>query len=118
VNERDAFLRGARLFDAGAFFEAHEAWEEQWLVETDPARKKLFQGLIQVAAGFHKLRARADGASAARLLAKGLAKLESSPAEVGWIGRGPFCDRIRAWRDALGEGKGAEEPSAIPKLTE
>jgi hypothetical protein len=31
---------GARLFDAGEFFEAHEAWEERWRVATDKAERE------------------------------------------------------------------------------
>jgi predicted metal-dependent hydrolase len=28
-------VRGARLLDGGAYFEAHEAWEDRWRLETD-----------------------------------------------------------------------------------
>jgi predicted metal-dependent hydrolase len=91
--------RGARLFDAGRFFEAHEVWEERWLVETDGGRRRLLQGLIQIAAGFHKLGAARAGAaaSAARLFARGLAKLDACPALVGELGLGPFCAGVQAY---------------------
>ncbi len=112
----DAFLRGARLFDDGQFFEAHEAWEERWLVEREPGPRTFLQGLIQVAAGFHKLRAVRDRASAARLLAKGLAKLESQPDGMEGGSLRPFCDGVRAWRDALAGAAGAAEPAEIPPL--
>jgi predicted metal-dependent hydrolase len=49
----DSLEEGRALFNAGRFFEAHERWEEAWLVETGAARL-LLQGLIQVAAGFLK----------------------------------------------------------------
>ncbi len=116
MTDSDAFLRGTHLFDRGAFFEAHEAWEERWLVETDASARQFFQGLIQVAAGFHKLRAVGDRASAARLLARGLAKLEACPDGIEGRSLGPFCEGVRAWRDALGGGSGGQEPSAIPRL--
>ncbi len=73
---REALREGARLFDEGAFFDAHEAWEERWRVETDEASRRLLQGLIQIAAGFHKLLVMRDSASASRLLERGLSKLE------------------------------------------
>jgi predicted metal-dependent hydrolase len=41
----ETFRRGARLFDAGAFFDAHEAWEERWRVETDPETRRFLHGL-------------------------------------------------------------------------
>ena len=94
------FARGARLFDAGAFFEAHEAWEERWLVETNETRRRLLQGLIQVAAAFHKLIVMGSADSASRLLAKGLAKLDSSPANIGGMSVCVFRDAV-IHRDAL-----------------
>jgi predicted metal-dependent hydrolase len=45
--------RGRKLFNSGLYFEAHEAWEDAWRVETGPVRLML-HGLIQVAAGLHK----------------------------------------------------------------
>jgi predicted metal-dependent hydrolase len=116
ASHADAFHRGARLFDDGDFFAAHEAWEERWLVEREPWPRTLLQGLIQVAAGFHKLRAVRDRASAARLLAKGLAKLETQPEGMDGGSLRPFCDGVRAWRDALAGATGEGEPPQIPML--
>ncbi len=65
----EAFGRGARLFDAGMFFEAHEAWEERWKV-AERDEKRLLQGLIQIAAGFHKLLVMQSPEAAQRLLAR------------------------------------------------
>jgi predicted metal-dependent hydrolase len=45
---------GIRHFARQEFFEAHEVWEDQWHLE-DGEAKKFLQGLIQVAAGFHKI---------------------------------------------------------------
>ncbi len=116
MGHQEAFLRGARLFDVGAFFEAHEAWEERWLVETDAGGRLFFQGLIQIAAGFHKLRVAGDRASAARLLERGLAKLEACPAAIAGTSLAPFCDAVRGWRDAL-RIEGGRDPPGIPRLT-
>ena len=50
-----AHLRtGAEAFDRGEYFAAHEAWEDAWRLEQGDART-ILQGLIQLAAAFHKL---------------------------------------------------------------
>jgi len=105
---REALREGARLFDEGAFFEAHEAWEERWRVETDEASRRLLQGLIQIAAGFHKLLVMRDSASAARLLERGLAKLEGRADLV------EFRLAVQACAERLGDG--AFDASSIPML--
>jgi uncharacterized protein len=54
--EGEWLLRGAALFDAGQYFEAHEAWEEGWRLQArDSASADLYQGLAQCAAAAHKL---------------------------------------------------------------
>jgi predicted metal-dependent hydrolase len=103
----EAFLGGARLFDAGRFFEAHEAWEKHWLVETDETRRQFLQGLIQIAAGFHKLYEKNAAESAERLFTRGLAKLEACPSVIEELQLAAFCERIRT-RDF--------DRAAIPKL--
>lgn len=50
--DRVGLRRGADLFDAGDFWQAHEAWEEVWQREQRPIRS-FYQGLIQIAAGYH-----------------------------------------------------------------
>ena len=75
------FVRGAALFDRGAFFEAHEAWEERWRVTPDAGERLFLQGLIQVAAALHKLLAMRSPEPAARLFARALAKLDASNAD-------------------------------------
>ena len=79
TEDRDALLRGATLFDGGAFFEAHEAWEERWRVTRIESERRLLQGLIQIAAALHKLIVMGAPEAAARLFARGLAKLDASP---------------------------------------
>ncbi len=77
----DEFLRGASLFDRGAFFEAHEAWEERWRLAPEAQERLFLQGLIQVAAALHKLLVMGSPGPAARLFARALAKLDASPAD-------------------------------------
>ena len=52
MKESEQFRKGVVLFNARKFFEAHEVWEELWLVEPEP-EKTFLQGLIQVAAACH-----------------------------------------------------------------
>jgi predicted metal-dependent hydrolase len=108
------FARGARLFDAGAFFDAHEAWEERWLVETNEVERRLLQGLIQIAAAFHKLIVIGSADSASRLLAKGLAKLDASPSEIAGMSVCAFREAVRLFARDLAAGHFAR--SAIPKI--
>ena len=49
--ERSLLLRGADLFNAGLFWEAHEAWEEAWTPDRHGPDRGFYKGLIQVAAG-------------------------------------------------------------------
>jgi predicted metal-dependent hydrolase len=77
---------GRALFNEGRFFEAHERWEEAWLVETGPS-KLLLQGLIQIAAGFLKAR-QGRSAGAVRLLESGARKVAeagASPELAGFL---------------------------------
>ncbi|HET6150940.1 MAG TPA: DUF309 domain-containing protein [Polyangia bacterium] len=96
----DALVRGARLFDGALFFDAHEAWEEHWRVERDPERRRLLQGLIQVAAALHKLLDPGGAESAARLFTRGMAKLDACPTLVATLDLGAFCEAARAYAQA------------------
>lgn len=71
------FEEGLRLFNAGEYFDAHEAWEAIW-AEDASADRKLYQGLIQAAAAFHKLE-RGVPTGGARLLSKCLVLLRAYP---------------------------------------
>jgi hypothetical protein len=52
----DQVLAGARLFDAGDYFEAHEAWEGHWGAGA-PEERALTLALIKAAVALHHLRA-------------------------------------------------------------
>jgi hypothetical protein len=108
---REAFVAGARLFDAGSFWDAHEAWEERWRVTPDGEERRFLQGLIQIAAALHKLHVMHAPDAALRLFTKGLAKLEAWPADVDLA---PFRAGIEACRRALEAGNGERAP--IPRL--
>jgi hypothetical protein len=101
----DPFAEGARLFDAGEYFEAHEAWERRWKVATDATERRFLQGLIQVAAAFHKLLVKGSIDPAQRLLARGLVKLDACPELVEKRGLRTFTQRMHACALDLAAGR-------------
>ncbi|MFQ5896007.1 MAG: DUF309 domain-containing protein, partial [Nitrospinota bacterium] len=78
TDESDA---GVFLFNRREFWSAHEAWEAIWKVG-EPAERKFYQGLIQVAAGFVKVQRR-EHAGALANLGKGLERFRELEVEVG-----------------------------------
>ena len=75
-----ALARADALGAEGKYFEAHEELEAAWMKAAGP-EKTLLQGLIQLAAGLHRLRLdpkKPEGAF--YLLDKGLEKLAASRA--------------------------------------
>ena len=56
---------GIKYFNAGRFFEAHEAWETAWRQTKGTADEEFFKGLSQLGAGYtHYRRQNAHGARA------------------------------------------------------
>lgn len=51
----EALRHGGRLFNAGKFYEAHEAWEDVWR-PMKGAERNFFRGLIQLAVAMKKAR--------------------------------------------------------------
>jgi uncharacterized protein len=78
LNAREVLGRGAALFNQGLYWEAHEAWEELWL-ELEDEPKLFVQGLIQVAAGYHKATVQMQPRGCVKLLTTALQKLDASP---------------------------------------
>jgi predicted metal-dependent hydrolase len=105
-----ALAEGLRLYNAGEFFAAHEAWESVWLPAQEP-EKTFLQGLIQVTAAFHHWQ-RENRLGTSRLLRAALGRLERYPACFGGISVDLLCDDIRVWLQAL--EKGAPAPRTIP----
>jgi hypothetical protein len=96
---RGALAEGLRLYDAGEFFAAHEAWESVWLRAQEP-EKMFLQGLIQVTAAFHHLQ-RNNPHGTALLLQAALGRLERYPSRFRGISVASLCDDIREWLQAL-----------------
>ena len=100
-------LRAAlREYNAGRFFECHEALEEL-LDETTDEDWDFVLGLIQIAVGYHKLASGFDGA--ARMLEIGLAKV--APFAGDALGVGLDALRARAQRDRESLRAGAADPA-------
>jgi predicted metal-dependent hydrolase len=79
----DRLHAGIIFFNAGRYFEAHEAWEDMWRETRGPLRF-FYQGLVQAAVGLHHLgRGNLNGARAQ--LTKSLSKLEQYPATFSGI---------------------------------
>jgi hypothetical protein len=83
------FADGVRRFNAGEFFEAHEAFEALLDQVEEDGRWDLLLGLIQVAVGYHKCAHGHPGGE--RMLGLGAAKLAVFPAQA-W---GVAVDAIR-----------------------
>jgi predicted metal-dependent hydrolase len=73
------FEEGIELFNAGRFFECHEAWEQVWNRSTG-AEKVFYQGLIQASVAILHAE-RGNPAGARTLCAKAMLKLDPVPAE-------------------------------------
>lgn len=77
----DLLADGINFFNAGRYFEAHEAWEDLWRQTQGPLRL-FYQGLVQAAVGLHHL-AHGNPNGARTQITKSLSKLEEYP--------GRFC---------------------------
>lgn len=96
---RPALLKGIEQFNQGYFFEAHETWEDVWIVTPWPARQ-FMQGLIQIAAAFvHLMRREYPGTI--RLLEAGSEKMAAFPAQYLGIEAGRLVAEARRAREEL-----------------
>ncbi len=113
--EHPRFARGMQLHNEGSYYDAHEAWEELWIDETDDELRLFLQGLIQVTSAFHKVFFQKQPASAGRLLARGLEKLAPYPDEYLGVALGAFRRRAQACAEALSRGA-AVAAADVPEL--
>ncbi|MGI8748623.1 MAG: DUF309 domain-containing protein [Deinococcus sp.] len=106
---REELRLGAGLFNAGQWWEAHEAWEEVWQRSRGDQRR-LVQGLILLAAALHKRWH--HGSLAHRNYFKAAALLDPLPPRCA----GLDLRRLRAevWRALHGQPQGAPGPPQLP----
>lgn len=100
---RRAILEAAREFNAGRFFEAHEAIEEV-LDDTPDELWELHLGLIRIAVGYHKA-SQGLWSGAARMLARGLETMEAYPDTAGEVQLAELRGRAARDAEALRRGR-------------
>lgn len=92
---RATFHRGLALFAAGAFHEAHEAFEELWRSHgRHNDEGHLLQALVQLCAS--ELKRCAGGRAAARLAARAAGHLDGLPEVVLGVRAPELAARIRS----------------------
>ena len=97
---------GIRLFNAGAYWESHEAWELVWRRRNEPTRV-FFQALIQFAAAYHQLD-RGVYHGVVKHMRNASTKLASFPDRFLGVEVGPVKSSLELCLDEalrLGEGK-------------
>jgi len=93
------YLRGIELFNAGRFFESHEAWEEIWL-ESEGAERELLHAMIQSAAALHHFqRGNLKGASSVYRRAR--SRLATLRSNILLLDTRDFADQIGRFFDAV-----------------
>ena len=103
--------QGIALYNDGAFWDAHEAWEGVWRRYPDDWRLFL-QGLIQIAAGYYQLR-RCIFHDTVKHLENARAKLAQFPDDFLGIDVAALIDGIDATL-ALVTSQGRDGLEAIP----
>jgi uncharacterized protein len=107
------FEEGIALFNAGRFFECHEAWEEVWK-RSHGDEKLFYQGLIQAAVAILHAE-RGNMAGAASLCERAMAKLDPLPAVHANLAIGELRTAVRNFITVAASDKGGELPER-PKL--
>lgn len=92
---------GAALFNEGLFFDCHEYLEGAWR-RAEGEDKLMIQGLVQAAAGLHKLEL-GSAAGAAELLGKAESKLRSGRAPR-WMFATAFATQLERARRRILDG--------------
>jgi predicted metal-dependent hydrolase len=99
AEERNFYEKGVGEFNARLFFECHDTLEELWAGVRGPSRD-FFQGLIQVAVGFHHI-GNGNRVGAERLFGRALKRLEGYPDDYAGLALGELRDAVTGWRRAL-----------------
>ena len=100
------------LYDAGRYWDAHEALEQLWRATTDVELAGLYRGMIQVAAAYVHLE-RGNLRGGERLLRKATTNLERCPPTRGGVAGDRLLEQIAS---CLRSGQAGTTP-APPSLT-
>jgi predicted metal-dependent hydrolase len=106
-----AFADGVALFNAGSYFEAHEAFEELLDEVEEDERWDLLIALVQVAVGYHKWTSGHPGA--ARMFGLGGDKLAAFPDVACGIDVGELRARVAQDRVAADGSRTMTDPPRI-----
>ena len=110
----DARLReGIGLFNAGRFFECHEALEALYL-ETDDANKPFLEGLVQLAAALRIFTDFGEIKGPVRMVRQALIRFENYQPAFMQVAVAELSASLEAWAKAT-EAGGATSPP-IPKI--
>lgn len=112
--KQELFRQGIDAFNRGRFFTCHELLEEIWLEESE-AEKPFYQGLIQVAAGFHHLVEKKNPRGALSLMGAGAEKLRRYPPASHGLDLAAFLAALAPWLDRL-EGSGPTDELTLPTI--
>ncbi|WP_027481458.1 DUF309 domain-containing protein [Deinococcus pimensis] len=102
---RDELRAGARLFNEGHFWEAHEAWEDVWARSTGSERA-FAQALILLAAAMHKRRA--HGSLTARNFHKAMRLVATLPDVYDGVDLGALTSEV--WAALHDQGRAPRLP--------
>lgn len=105
-------LRGVEEFNHGHFFEAHELWEDLWN-ESVGEEKRFYQGLVQIAADYHKL-SLAQHRGAYKLLERGQQTLAGLPLDDVDVDLAPLLATLGPLVQSLATG---QIPTAVQAPT-
>lgn len=113
AERRRLFRLGIERFNRGAFFEAHETWEEIWR-STAPEPRTLFQGLIQVAAAMHQFRDLHRRSGPRTTLAKAHRHLETYAPAASGLDVEHLLAAVGRWQEWL-DGPQRDEETGRPE---
>lgn len=108
-------VEGIRLFHSGEFFMAHETLEEYW-VDAPERERSFYQGLIQLATGFHHL-GRGNALGARLQFKKALTCLNGYPDKYPEVPGGVDVAGVRAFLRSATDRLDRSERLIPPGLT-
>jgi hypothetical protein len=100
------------LFNAGEYWESHEAWEKIWQRHQEPWRY-FVQGLIQAAAAHHQLQ-RGIRHGVVKHLHNALSKLDAAPDDFGGLALNEFRAYLHELLDTVERRNMEKLPAPLP----
>lgn len=113
------FAQGVRHWNARDFYEAHEAWEELWLLAFDD-HKRWLQGLIQYAAAFVHFERGFFASGFRSLMARATTKVAGYTGPRHGLDEEALQAQLAPWiaygRDLTDDAAFPEAPAPLPTL--